>query len=167
MSQMHWSKSWFPAMQTQLETRTALLGVPRIAIRRERKNIFDKRLGDGLERKVKSAASEAPIPIRRSVISSTYELDGRSGHSVLEFHVPADGSYGFSWSYGNTEHGPETVGAVGSGVGGRIMWTLFTGLLAMFGGFGSGFIVFVATFVLRRNARARLEIANPALTGQP
>jgi len=122
---------------------------------------------NGLECKVKSAASEAPILMGRSVMSTTYELDGRSGHSVLEFHVPADGSYGFSCSYGNTEHGPETVVAVGSGVAGRIMWTVFTGLLAMFGGFGSGLIVFVATFVLRKNARARLAVPNPAFTGRP
>jgi hypothetical protein len=122
---------------------------------------------DGLECRVESAASEARIPIRRSVMSTTYEFGGRSGRSVLEFHVPADGSYGFSCSYGKTEHGPETVVAVGSGVAGRIMWTVFTGLLAMFGGFGSGLILFVATFVLRKNARSRLAVPNPAFTGQP
>jgi hypothetical protein len=122
---------------------------------------------NGLECRVKSAASEAPIPIRRSVMSTTYELDGRSGHSVLEFRVPSDGSYGFSCSYGNTGYGPETVVAVGSGVTGRIIWTVFAGLLAMFGGCGSGLIIFGATFVLRKDARARLAVPNPALTGQP
>jgi hypothetical protein len=70
-------------------------------------------------------------------------------------------------SYGNTGYGPETVVAVGSGVTGRIIWTVFAGLLAMFGGCGSGLIIFGATFVLRKNARARLAVPNPALTGQP
>jgi hypothetical protein len=48
---------------------------------------------NGLECKVRSAASEVPIPMRRSVVSTAYDLSGRSGRSVLEFHVPTDASY--------------------------------------------------------------------------
>jgi len=121
---------------------------------------------NGLECKVKSIADEAAIPMRHAVTSTSYDLRGRSGRSVLEFHVPADGSYRFSCGYGETGHGSETVVAVGSGVGGQIMRTVFTSLLAMFGGFGVGLVLFVGTFVLRRTARARLAVSNPGLTAQ-
>jgi len=121
---------------------------------------------NGLECKVKSVADEAAIPMRRAGTSTSYDLRGRSGRSVLEFHVPADGSYRFSCGYGETGHGSETVVAVGSGVGGQIMRTVFTSLLAMFGGFGSGLILFVGTFVVRKNAKARLAVSNPGSTKQ-
>jgi hypothetical protein len=48
---------------------------------------------NGLECKVKLIADEAAIPMRRTLTSTSYELSGRSGRSVLEFRIPADGSY--------------------------------------------------------------------------
>lgn len=119
---------------------------------------------NGLQCKIKSPADDAAIPMRRALTSASYDVSGRSGRSVLEFRVPSDGSYRFSCGYGETGRGPETIVAVGSGVAGRIMQTVFTSLLAMFGGFGSGLLLCIATFVLRKNAKARSAAASPSLT---
>ena len=117
---------------------------------------------NGLECKVKAVSSEELIATRRSSISTTYNVGGRSGHSVLEFNVPQDGSYQFACNYGDSTHGPEAVMAVGSGVGAGIMRTVLTSLLAFFGGLGSGFLVLLVTFVLRHRAKSQLVTPNAA-----
>jgi len=117
---------------------------------------------NGLECKVNAVSNGEVITIRRSTMSTTYDVGGRSGRSVLEFHVPQDGSYRFACGYGDAGSGPEAVLAVGSGVGERIMRTVFTSLMAIFGGLGFGLIVCIVTFVLRQRAKNRPMAPNPA-----
>ena len=117
---------------------------------------------NGLECKVNAVSNAEAIPVGRSAMSTTYDVGGRSGRSVLEFRVPQDGSYRFACGYGDAGSGPEAVLAVGSGVGERIMRTVLTSLLAMFGGFGSGLIVCLVTFVLQQRSKNRPITPNPA-----
>jgi hypothetical protein len=119
---------------------------------------------DGLSCELKFALQEAAIPLRRPNASTTYTVGGRSGRSVLEFRVPRDGSYNFACGYGIEAKGPVTVVAVGTGVDTGIWRTVVSSLLAIFGGVGSGFIVWLVTFVLRVKAKERQSSVTPVLT---
>ena len=75
----------------------------------------------GLECTVRSVANGDPVRMPHPDMSTTYDLGGRSGYSVLEFTIPESGSYEFACGYGEGVHGPEVAMAVGSGVGTRII----------------------------------------------
>jgi hypothetical protein len=119
---------------------------------------------NGLQCNVKPLHGEEEIPIHRPSMSTTYDVGGRSGRSVLEFRVPEDGTYKFACAYAEGASGPETVLAVGSGVGGRIFGTVFGSLAAMFGGIGSAGIVILLVFLLRERSKKRLASIPPMHT---
>lgn len=119
---------------------------------------------DGLSCELKSAPNEAAIPLRRPSGSTTYTVGGRSGRSVFEFRVPRNGTYNFACGYGIEAKGPETVVAVGTGVDAGIWRTVLSALLAIFGGVGSGFIVWLVTFVLRVKSKERQTSVTPVPT---
>ncbi len=108
----------------------------------------------GLECKVNGTDGEV-IPVGLPNVSTTYELGGRSGHSVLEFRVPANGNYKFACRYGHGASGPKVVLAVGSGVWAGILRIALTGSLAFFGGIGAAFLIGLVTFLRRHQAKTR------------
>jgi hypothetical protein len=104
------------------------------------------------------AQDGSEINIRRPGGSTTYEVSGRRGRSVLEFYVPKAGTYHFQCAYEEGKSGPEAVIAVGSGVTTAIL----VSLAAVFIGFGVGTVLGAVTFVIiyKRQRRSRVVYQN-------
>jgi len=116
---------------------------------------------DGLACRVSSMQTGTSIAIEKPSMNTTYSVNGRSGHSVLEFPIQQDGRYAFACDYGESSKGPEVVVAVGTGVGGAISRTVIGGLGAFFGGGGAGMIVVVVVVVRREREKKRLRQLGP------
>jgi len=106
---------------------------------------------DGLKCTVTSQSENEQIPLRQPGMSITYNVNGRSGRSVLAFPVKVAGRYELYCNYPQDTRGPQTVIAVGSGVGEKLTQTVLRSLLSMFGGMGTGGLV-IALIVLGRNS---------------
>jgi hypothetical protein len=111
----------------------------------------------GLECSVRSVLKGIVAPISQTGMATSYELGGRSGHSVLQFSVPEDGKYEFSCEYGANARGPETVLAVGTGVGTKIFRAVIGGLGAMFA--GMGLFLAVLLFVILKRGHSTKAVA--------
>jgi len=118
---------------------------------------------EGLACRVSSIQNGASIAISQPSTSTSYQVNGRSGHSVLEFRIPQDGKYQFACDYGQNKKDPDVVVAVGSGVGGAISRMVLEGLAAFFGGCGGCIIVIL--IVLARRRRNKRAISQPGLAG--
>lgn len=112
---------------------------------------------DGLVCRIRSVQSGATIPIEKPGMNTTYAVNGRSGHSVLEFPIQQDGRYAFACDYGEESKGPEVVVAVGSGVGEAISSMVIVGLAAFFGGGGAGAIAILVVVFKREREKKRLR----------
>ena len=112
---------------------------------------------DGLVCRVSSVQNGTTIAIEKSSMSTSYSVNGRSGHSVLEFPIQQAGRYAFACDYGENAKGPEVVVAVGSGVGEAVFRTVTVGLAAFFGGSGAGLIVVLVVVIKRERKRKRLR----------
>jgi hypothetical protein len=72
-------------------------------------------------------SAESPrtaVTLRRPSVGFNYSLGNRAGRSVLEFQADEVALYYLSCDYPEGKEGPETVLAIGTGVGGRIAVTL-------------------------------------------
>lgn len=119
---------------------------------------------DGLKCFVTMRPGNEQIPLRRPGMSATYNLGNRSGRSVLEFPVKVAGQYELSCDYPADTKGPQTVVAVGTGVGEKIFKTLGASLLSFFGGMGSGALVIALVSIKRKAAKKKLAAqVSPAL----
>ena len=110
----------------------------------------------GLECRVTSVQSGSAVPIEKASMNTTYSVNGRSGHSVLEFPIQQDGRYAFGCDFGENSKGPEVVVAVGSGVGEAITSTVLGGLAAFFGGNGAGVAVVLIVVIRRMRNKKQL-----------
>lgn len=108
---------------------------------------------EGLACGVASPETGVSVETRKPGTSASYDVNGRSGHSVLEFTVPRDGKYSFTCDYGKNAEAPRVVLAVGSGVGESISRTVLGGLAEAFG--GAGACVAVVLVVLRMRERGK------------
>jgi hypothetical protein len=111
---------------------------------------------DGLVCHVSSAENGTVIALEKSSASVSYSVNGRSGHSVLEFPIQQAGRYTFACAYGENSNGPEVVMAVGSGVGEAISRTVIGGLGAFFGGIAAGLAVLSVVLIKREREKKRL-----------
>ena len=111
---------------------------------------------DGLVCRASSVQNGGTIALEKPSLSTSYSLNGRSGHSVLEFPIQQNGRYAFSCDYGENSKGPEVVVAVGSGVGEGISLIVVEGLAAIFGGSGAALIVVLLVVIKRERAKKRL-----------
>jgi hypothetical protein len=109
----------------------------------------------GLVCVVSPASGGKPIPLRQPSMSTSYDVNGRSGKSILQFRTMQGGSYQFSCEYANSSGGSEVVLAVGAGVGEKIISTIVKSLAALFGGIGLASIVFLAVFFARESAKRK------------
>ncbi len=109
----------------------------------------------GLTCRVNSVQNDSSIAIKNAGTSTSYNLEGRSGHSVLEFSIQQSGQYLFACGYEKNVKGPEVVVAVGSGVSERIFQTVIASLASLFGGFG-GVVIVVLIVELKRNRAKKL-----------
>jgi len=95
--------------------------------------------------------------IEKPSMSSSYSVNGRSGHSVLEFPIRQSGRYAFACDYGESFKGPEVVVAVGSGVGDAIWRTVGGALVTIFGGIGAGLITVLLVVIMHEREKRRLR----------
>lgn len=115
----------------------------------------------GLNCSVTMLPGSQQIPLQRPAISTTYNVGGRSGRSVLEFPVKVPGQCKLVCNYSQGTNGPQTVLAVGAGVSEKLTQTVLRSLISMFGGMGSGALVIGLIIVKRRAAKTKLS-AYPA-----
>jgi len=96
---------------------------------------------DGLTCRVRSVQNGSSVAIENASMSTSYSVEGRSGHSVLEFSIQQSGQYTFACDYRENAKGQQVVVAVGSGVGEGIFQTVIGSLASFFGGFGGALLV--------------------------
>ncbi len=137
----------------------------RYTIYHESRSVVDGRVYDvadvsGLTVELVSAETGESVPLDSPGANTTYELRGRSGRGVLTFEVDRPGAYRLSAEY-PAGGGPETVLAVGKGLGTRIAMTV-AGVIAIgIGSFLLAAAIAVVTFVRRRRAiRAAPPVVN-------
>jgi hypothetical protein len=118
----------------------------------------------GLTCRVNSVQNGAAISIGRPGGNTTYSVNGRSGHSVLEFSIQQNGRYSFACDYGDSPRGADVVVAVGSGVGEAITRTVFVGLASFFGGIFAGLIPLAMVLTIRQREKKRLVQSGQALS---
>ena len=118
----------------------------------------------GLECNLVAVSGVQKIEMRPARISTTYDVGGRSGHSLFEFRVPKDGAYDFACGYRRASTGPEVVVAVGPGVGEAIMHTIFISLVGMFGGIATAGGVVLLVFLLRLRSKKEPSASRPRST---
>ncbi len=111
---------------------------------------------DGLACRVTSLQGGAAIPVTTPGSAASYDVNGRSGESVLEFHTPADGKYLFACDYGPGSSGPEAVLAVGAGVGESIYRTVFVSLASIFGSAIACIIVVLVVITWRDHNKKKI-----------
>lgn len=111
----------------------------------------------GLACRMRSVQTGTPIAMARPSANVSYDVNGRSGHSVLQFAIQQAGKYAFACDYGDAPKGPEVVVAVGSGVGSAITSTVVDGLSAFFGGGAAGVVVILLVVVRRERAKMRVR----------
>ena len=111
---------------------------------------------DGLKCTVTAKSDNQQIPLRQPGMSITYNVNGRSGRSVFAFPVKVAERYELFCNYPQDTKGPQTVIAVGSGVGEKLSQTVLWSLISMFGGMGSGALVIALIIMKRRAAEKKL-----------
>jgi hypothetical protein len=109
----------------------------------------------GLSCLVKSSSGK-PVPIARASMTETYQLNARTGHSVLQFSVPHNGSYEFSCAYDENESGPQAVMAVGSGAVSGLLLVFAKSFAAIALGGGTFILTFIIVTVKRSREAKRL-----------
>lgn len=138
----------------------------RYTIYHESRSVMDGRVYDvadvsGLTVELVSAETGESVPLDAPGANTTYELRGRSGRAVLTFDVGRPGAYRLSADYPAGD-GPETVLAVGRGIGTRIAMTIAGAIAVGVGSFLLAAVIAVITFVRRRRGRRG---AVPPVTG--
>ena len=110
----------------------------------------------GLTCTVTSQAKGKRIDTHRTTMSTTYDVGGRSGRSVLEFVTVEAGVYQLACNYEEGTQGPEAVLAVGSGVTEGILGILMKGLASFFGGWFLGGAIFATVLIKRERMKKRM-----------
>lgn len=134
----------------------------RYTIYHESRSVMDGRVYDvadvaGLTVELVSVETGESVPLDAPGANTTYDLRGRSGRGVLTFEVDRPGAYRLSADY-PARGGPETVLAVGKGLGTRIAMTVAGAIAVGLGSFLLAGAIAVVTFIRRRRAAH----ANPA-----
>lgn len=111
---------------------------------------------EGLSCHVRSMSTGQIVKVTASSMNTSYTVDGRSGHSVLQFHIQDGGKYDFACDYGGRSTGPEVVLAVGTGVTEGIFRTVLVSLAAFFGG-GATCMAWVLCVVIKHERAKKLQ----------
>jgi hypothetical protein len=154
--------SGIPRMQNAL-TRIVVPGTSELTlaepgsytIYHEYESVIDGRIYSsqnisGLEVGLVEEDGGAMIPIVPSSGSTRYSVSGHSGVSVLNFTISLPGKYRLTAAYGAGRSGPTTVLAIGQGLLGRLLLTIFAAIGLSFAGFGAALAIGLITFFKRR-----------------
>ena len=107
----------------------------------------------GLTCHLREQPAGTEIPLRASRASMNYNVNGRSGRSLLEFIPPVTGAYHFACGYEQGKPGPQAVMAVGAGFGKKLTDMLARCFASMFGGGILGTVIIVVVYRRRLNAK--------------
>lgn len=115
----------------------------------------------GLSCTVTAKQDGTSVGVGRPSANTSYEVNGRSGHSVLDFFIPQDGQYLFACDYGANATGPSVVVAVGSGVGESIMRTMLVSMASLLGSFVACVAVVLIVWAMRERSKKRIRHTAP------
>jgi hypothetical protein len=93
------------------------------------------------------------VAFQRTQTNITYNVNGRSGRSVLEFTPQTKGVYHITCGYDEQKEGPQAVLAIGSGFGRKIVSLLSRCFASMFGGGIIGAALLIYAYRLRRRTK--------------
>ena len=117
---------------------------------------------EGLTCRLREQSTGANLALRSSQSSQTYNINGRSGRSVLEFQSRAAGAYHLACAYEDGKQEPQTVLAVGAGFSQGLISLLARCFLSIFGGaiLGASFII-LADRIRQRAKLQRRQMSQP------
>lgn len=123
----------------------------------------------GLKFTVTNSETGETLSLHRAAISETYEMNGRSGRLVLQFHVAKPGSYKVAANYDDDQQHEDAVFAVGNFQFGRFTLLLLEGIFSIFGFGGGAVLVIVLIEVRRYSSKRKLQsaTANPESFAPP
>ncbi|TFG85630.1 MAG: hypothetical protein E4H18_05220 [Hyphomicrobiales bacterium] len=104
----------------------------------------------GLQVRVAPADGGEPLALEQPGASSSYELGGRAGRSVLVFEVTQAGQYRLAAGYPQGEEKSQAVLAVGRETTGRILSLVFSVVGIIFLGVAAAVLIAVMTYRRRR-----------------
>lgn len=113
----------------------------------------------GLTCHVREQSAGTEVPLYPSHTSMNYNVNGRSGRSVLEFTPQASGAYRLTCDYEQGKQGPQAVLAIGAGFGRKLTTMLSKCFAAMFGGGILGAAIIIVVYRQRENAKKQLAQA--------
>lgn len=99
------------------------------------------------------------VPLRPSRASMNYNVNGRSGRSVLEFTPQVAGAYHLACDYEQGKQGPRAVLAIGAGFGQNLKTMLIRCFAAMLGGGILGAAIIIVVY--RRREQAKKQLGQP------
>jgi len=108
----------------------------------------------GLVVRVAPVDGGEPLALEQPGVTSSYSLGGRSGYAVLVFDVTEPGDYRLTAGYAQGEEKSKAVLAVGRGMTGGILSTVFSAIGIAFLGFAVAAVVAVMTYRRRRAGAA-------------
>ena len=123
----------------------------------------------GLTFRVTDTETGETLPLQRPGMSETYEMNGRTGRLVFQFHVAKPGSYKVTAQYDDEQQHGEAVFTVGNAQIGRFAMLLLAGILSIFCFGGGAVLVIVLIEVRRYSSKRKLQAAAaiPAAVAPP
>ncbi len=117
---------------------------------------------EGLTCHLREQSTGANLAFHSPQSSQTYNMNGRSGRSVLEFQSQAAGVYHLVCAYEDGKEGPQTALAVGSGFSQNLISMLARCFASIFGGaiLGASFIL-VGDRIRQRTKQQRRSMSQP------
>lgn len=105
---------------------------------------------------VTSRTTGNKLGLRHPSGSSSYSINSRSGHSVLEFQTQESGTYEFSCGYPEGTQGPQVILAVGPDITPDVFKLVWTALAEMFGGCFLGALIIVIGVLRNRRPQGTI-----------
>ncbi len=126
---------------------------------------FDGRVFDtgsrvpGLAFTVTDNETGETIAVQRPSMSEKYEINGRRGRAVLQFHVARPGSYKIAARYDDNEQHEEAVFAVGNPHIARLAVLIIGGIFCILAFGGGSVLVIVLIETWRYSSKRKLQAA--------
>ena len=121
----------------------------------------------GMNFTVTDSATGEVLPVYRPKANETYQMSGRTGRLVLQFHVSRPGSYKVAGRYADGEQHEDVVFAVGNPQIGRSVGLIFATVFCVFVFGGGALLVIVVIEVKRAGAKRRVRSVAPMGTVRP
>jgi len=108
---------------------------------------------DGLTCRLREQATGTEVTFQRAQTNFTYNVNGRSGRSVLEFTPHAKDVYHITCGYDEQKEGPQAVLAIGSRFGEKMVSLLSRCFASIFGGGIVGAFFLIYAYHVRKRTK--------------